>query len=140
MVQSRPIRGMMVQSTPIGGMTVKVCRGSLSLTYRSEHTCPRFHALDVVVRVSLYPTTIVPTLVHQTIATPRHTAPASITKIFQSRMTVWRKELAEFNGSRKPNKTQRQEPPSPRISDTKNDAQHQVDEECSRLRPTSVTD
>ena len=54
----------MVQSTPIGGMMVKVCRGSQSLPYRSKHTARVSScciALDVVVRVSLYPTTIVPT-------------------------------------------------------------------------------
>jgi len=39
-------------------------------------------------------------------------------------MTAWNKELGEFNGSREPNKTQRQQPPSPRISNSKKNAQH----------------
>jgi len=42
-------------------MMVKVCRGSLSLPYRSKHTSRDSIgciALDVVVRVSLYPTTM----------------------------------------------------------------------------------
>jgi len=61
MVQSRPIRGMMVQSTPKGGMMVKVCRGSLSLPYRSKHTARdsiSCIAAHVVVCVNLHPATI----------------------------------------------------------------------------------